>query len=873
NYDSLLQLVNDAATTLLNADPEQFEATISQSLSQMAVVQGYDRVYIWQTDQREGLPIYKQVFGWVSPQVDQTKTLLNITGSDWLPQEEEWEVSFRRREYLGLALESCNPGMQRHLSRFGIKAILMFPAYLQDRFWGFVSFERCESEELCNEREAVILQSGSILFANAVERNHNLLQIRERLQQQQLMSSISEGFIAKGSIGDLIRNALSRMGSFLKAVRVLVAIFETNTDQSHPSYYWYSDPKYAPSSSQRGFSGVIRELFPRQQPDGQEGLIIICENTLTQGGGKFRVFFDRGGVRSFVCAPIYVERELWGVMSVEEHERFRTWNESDALLVSMVATTISGAVARDMLDRERSNALEQALQASRAKSDFLSNMSHEMRTPMNAIIGMTTIGKTSQTIEKKDYALDKIQDASRHLLGVINDILDMSKIEANKLELSLVTFDFEYMLQKVVNVINFRIDERRQSLYITIDQDLPRLLIGDDQRLAQVITNLLSNAVKFTPDEGTINLDARLLALEEGVCRLLVSVSDTGIGMSEEQKTRLFHSFEQADRGTARKFGGTGLGLAISKSIIEMMGGEIWVETELGVGSQFSFIVELQQGSRESRKLLADNVSWENIRIFAVDDEPEIREFFASVCSSLNIYCEVAASGEDAEVMLEASSGYDICFIDWMLPGMNRIELVKLIRSRMSKAPIITMFSSIDWSLIEDEARAAGVDRFLPKPLFPSVIVDLVNECFGGIKTDRVESTDGLEACFAGHCILLAEDVEINREIVLTLLEPTQLTIDCAENGLEALRLFAVNPERYELIFMDVQMPEMDGYEATRRIRDLDTSWGQEIPIVALTANVFREDIDRCLAAGMNAHLGKPLDFYEVIEILRHYLG
>ncbi|MDR1471314.1 MAG: response regulator [Synergistaceae bacterium] len=524
----------------------------------------------------------------------------------------------------------------------------------------------------------------------------------------------------------------------------------------------------------------------------------------------------------------------------------------------------------DVTDIER--AREEAERANLAKSTFLSNMSHEMRTPMNAIIGMTSIGKSAPDIERKNYALGKIGDASTHLLGVINDILDMSKIEANKFELSLDTFSFERMLQKVVNVIHFRVEEKQQDFSVHIDPAIPASLVGDDQRLAQVIANLLSNAVKFTPEYGVIRLNARLADEKDGLYTIQIDVTDTGIGITPEQQSRLFNSFQQAESSTSRKFGGTGLGLAISKRIVEMMGGRIWIESEPERGSTFAFTIQAERGEGGQQNLLKPGANWENIRVLAVDDSPDVRDYFEEIALGLGLSCDTATGGSEALSFIERNGAYDIYFVDWKMPDMDGIELSRRIKSNRDDKYVVIMISSSAWSVIADEAKSAGVNKFLPKPLFPSSIADCVNDCLGSgsliMEYGEQRETDD----FSEYRILLAEDVEINREIVLTLLEPTALSIDCAANGNEAVRMFKDAPDLYDMIFMDVQMPGLDGYQATRQIRSLDTPRGKEIPIVAMTANVFREDIEKCLAAGMNDHVGKPLDFDEVLDKLRAYL-
>ncbi|MDR0998833.1 MAG: response regulator [Treponema sp.] len=532
-------------------------------------------------------------------------------------------------------------------------------------------------------------------------------------------------------------------------------------------------------------------------------------------------------------------------------------------------------------------AKEEAERASSAKGDFLANMSHEIRTPLNAIIGMTSIARSSRDPDRKDYCLDKIETASTHLLGVINDILDMSKIAANKFELSFTEFNLEKTLIRITDVIEFRVGEKKQNLFVKTSPDLPAYIISDEQRLSQVITNLFSNAVKFTPDYGDITLRVDKIEEKDACCTLCFRVSDTGIGISREQQRKLFNSFVQADGGISRRFGGTGLGLAISKRIVEMMDGDIRVESQLGQGSSFIFTIKARtgKGQGESRATLAPRI--ENIRALVVDDSEELREYFVSMAARIGFNCDTAESGFQALRMLDRGNRYDIYFVDWAMPEMDGIELSRKLREKIGGPTVIIMISSFEWEKIETAARSAGVNGFLPKPLYPSYVLDCINQHFSldtpltGRKEEPGQTSEtGENPILAGKRALIAEDIEINREIVITLLEPLGLEISCAENGIEALDMFKADPGRYDLIFMDVHMPEMDGYEATRRIREFEASLAlgfsgdgtgpspKRIPIIAMTANVFAEDIDRCLAAGMDGHVGKPLDLEQVLKSL-----
>ncbi|MDR3123986.1 MAG: response regulator [Treponema sp.] len=699
-----------------------------------------------------------------------------------------------------------------------------------------------------------------------------------RFEQQALMAELSQSLIvASRDAYSLISEALKITGEFLNAARLLVILPEADSEVSHAAYVWRSLEGGVVPSDIEGINDILNS-FPLQPPQDGAVPMISCEDTSLDA--RYRIM-ETIQVKSFIMVPLYVNGKYWASLSVEECRRSRDWSESDRQLVSAASSVIAGAVGRDRRERERNAALEQAERASKAKTDFLANMSHEIRTPMNAIIGMTAIAQSSQDTERKEYCLAKIGEASTHLLGVINDILDMSKIEANKFELSLADFDFEKLIQKVVNVINFRVEEKNQTLAVRIDRNIPRSFHGDDQRLAQVITNLLSNAVKFTPESGTIKLDARLEKREGILYTLRVSVADNGIGISEEQQKRLFSSFEQADTGTSRRFGGTGLGLAISKQIVEMMNGRIWIESELGKGSAFIFTVEMELGPDSQGSLLSPGINWNNLRVLAVDDAEEARYFFSELGERMGFYCATAANGEEAMSLVARNGPYDIYFVDWKMPGMNGVEFSRWIKEtsaangpnpRVGPKSVVIMISATEWNAIESEAKQAGVDKFLPKPLFSADLVDCINQCLGNRTVDAAEKPAEPADNFSGRHLLLAEDVEINQEIVIALLEPTSILIDCAGNGADAVRLFTNDPEKYDIIFMDLQMPEMDGYEATKLIRASGAPRADTIPIVAMTANVFREDIEKCLESGMNDHVGKPLDFDEVLEKLRLYL-
>lgn len=515
-----------------------------------------------------------------------------------------------------------------------------------------------------------------------------------------------------------------------------------------------------------------------------------------------------------------------------------------------------------------------AEEANRAKSDFLSSMSHDIRTPMNAIMGLTTIA--SANIDNKEAvrdALRKITLSSRHLLGLINDILDMSKIESGKISLSMEEISLRELMENLLNIIQPQIKSRRQKFDIFIENISSENVYCDGVRLNQVILNLLSNAIKYTKEEGSISVTLRQEASPKGDkwVRTSFRVTDTGIGMTPEFLQQIFDSFTRADNYHVHATEGSGLGMSITKHIVDMMEGTIHVDSRLGEGSTFLVILDLERVTQQEQSRVLP--PWNTL---VVDDDKPLCLSAVETLRDMGIKADWALSGEEAVEMVDRCAHglqpYHVVLLDWQMPGMNGIETARRIRERVGDGVPILLITAYDWSEIEQEARQAGINGFLSKPLFQSTLrcglLHFVSEDDQIVEPEREEAND-----YTGRRILVAEDDEINWEIDEEILSEKGFLVDRAENGSECLRMFQESePGYYDIILMDVRMPRMNGYQCASAIRALDRPDAVTTPILAMTADAFSEDIQHCLAVGMNGHIAKPLDFKALLRLIRSYI-
>ena len=525
--------------------------------------------------------------------------------------------------------------------------------------------------------------------------------------------------------------------------------------------------------------------------------------------------------------------------------------------------------------RELEIARKDAIRANKSKSEFLSNMSHDIRTPMNAIVGMTAIA-TANIDDKQQIqnCLKKISVSSKHLLGLINDVLDMSKIESGKLTLNMDQISLREVMDGIVSIVQPQVKIKNQKFDVFIHDIDSENVFCDSVRFNQVLLNFLSNAIKFTPDGGciTVSMYQEGSPIGEAYVRTHIIVKDTGIGMTPEFKEKIFDSFTREDSKRVKRTEGSGLGMAITKYIVDAMGGTINIESELGKGSEFHLVLDFEKSN-----ILEEDMILPNWNMLVVDDDEQLCLSTVDSLKKIGVTADWTMDGESAIKMVkkrhDIHNDYQIILLDWKLPGIDGIETARRIRNELGNDIPILLISAYDWSEIESAAKEAGVNGFISKPLFKSTLYyGLKHYTDNGSAEQNQDIKEERRYDFGGTKILVAEDNDLNWEIAYELLSQLNLEVEHAENGQVCLNMIkSAEPDEYKAILMDIRMPIMNGYEATEAIRKLESSYS-DIPIIAMTADAFSEDIKKCLDIGMNAHIAKPIDVKEVARTLKKYI-
>lgn len=520
-------------------------------------------------------------------------------------------------------------------------------------------------------------------------------------------------------------------------------------------------------------------------------------------------------------------------------------------------------------------ALGQAEQLNKAKSAFLSRMSHDLRSPLNSVISIANlIVDHRQEPDKVTELSRKIEDSSKYLLGVINDILNVSAIENQKIVITRSPFNFRKQMESIAAMFYGQCKEKQIDFKLNLTDFTEEFLFGDPMRLKEILINLISNAVKFTPAGGSITVRISQISRVASMLKLRFEVIDTGEGIEVDCQEKIFRAFTQENNDTVQKHGGSGLGLSIVKSVTELMGGTVSVRSKKGEGSIFT--VELPfTVSKELPEISTDKLK--DVRALLIDDDKETQEYATKLMAKLGIICDIANTGEEALAIMKAafqeSRGYDICFVDWRMPGMSGIDITRAIRATFDDDTIIVVASAYNVEEITQDAKMAGANVVVPKPMFQSTVFDLLMNLTGGAYVESEDqSTENYH--FAGKRILIAEDNTLNAQVAEELLQLVGFQTERAVNGKIALDKFRVSVDgTYDAILMDIQMPIMTGIEATKEIRKSSHPQAGTIPIIALTANAFTDDVIETRAAGMNEHLAKPIDTERLYEVLDKYVG
>lgn len=737
---------------------------------------------------------------------------------------------------------------------------------------------REEYQELVQSKEIDIILDGRDDYSAAEESGYKLTDPYMNLSYAVVERSDFSGSIDKVAALRLNDTSKANMADILGGRAVVYydtmkecvdAVLHKKADACY--LYDYCGQKYA-SENVRG------ELKSTTVPDWEDAISIAV---LADQDYRLLTVLNKGVIsvrENYVDTAIKNNTDFSiGKLTIME----LLWRNPEILMiiVALLALIVILCVYDYQKKKNRESlvdALNAATQASESKGNFLSNMSHEIRTPLNAIIGYLALASEEDVSQEKlKHCIDNCTIASKHLLQIINDILDMSSIESGKLKIAHEDFDLKKEIMDITTIFFQNAKAKGVEFETHVENLTEEWVVGDQLRLNQILMNLLSNAVKFTPENGLVQLSIQQMNEDEKKVYIQFQVRDTGIGMSKEYMSRIFQPFEQENAGTAKKFGGSGLGLSITNHLIKMMGGNITVESEQNIGTTFTVLMYFDRSANSHQKNLVQT-DYSKVRVLVVDDKEDECTYVKTMLKRCNVKSDYVTSGEDALKRIRSRMGgdysYDLCIIDWNMPNMNGGEVTRRIRKELGADLPIIIATAYDVTEFEDEAREAGADRIVAKPLFQSTLFDILVSTFGEYDPSAKADTSRKRVDMSGVHVLLAEDNQMNMEIAVSMLEKAGVIVDQATNGKEAYEIFTSKEKgTYQLILMDVQMPVMDGYEATRTIRSSSHPEAKTIPIIAMTANAFAEDVADALANGMNAHIAKPINYDKLFDLLEKY--
>jgi PAS domain S-box-containing protein len=707
--------------------------------------------------------------------------------------------------------------------------------------------------------------------------------IHTKLQKKdQLLLAVAEAthsLLINNNLNEAIKDSVHILGSKAMVSRIYLYRYHYNAEMqtrvASEVYEWNDDQdEYIshPAKQNIPLDSIkkIIDALQKNQP--------YVSYTKTETDPGLQTIFEESQVLGNLSMPIFVRDTLWGAVGFAERKEEREWVESEFSILRSYASSLAGAIERKEIETELIKAKEIAELASHAKSEFMANMSHELRTPMNGIIGFTDLVLTTELHKTQREYLQNVKKSAYGLLEIINDILDFSKIEAGKLTIETTVFKLDELIEETIDILTVKAYEKQLEMLYRVDPTLPSQFIGDPVRIRQIIVNLLGNAIKFT-QHGEILVSIEKLSdiyfrEDKRYLNIAIHVKDTGIGIREEKLQKIFESFTQADNSTTRKYGGTGLGLTISKSLAELMGGQLVVESTPAMGSVFTLNISLQIGNEQSEVLLPTKPLIS--KVLVIDDNATNRQLMQEMFGYFQIKCETANSGMDALEKISSASesdqAFDLIITDHHMPGMDGIELAKNINDNKhaSNHPFILMLSSLEKNLYHNEAEKAGVKKFLSKPVKMHELHSTLLSLFETqLQSESIHpSFPVIEKISQAAPIMVVEDDPINMLLISEVLRRMGFEVIQMNNGNEAIEALP----HYEpvLIFMDVNMPEIDGYTTTRLMRKLPEPHSN-IPIIALTADAMKGDKEKCLEAGMNSYISKPFKLEEIESVLKSY--